>query len=59
MTLDYLKQRRNEAAAALKQHEANAQAAHGAIAILDEIIALAEREAAEPQSEPKTHQEAP
>lgn len=50
MTLDHLHQRRAEMEAERKQHEANALAAHGAVTILSELIALAEREVAEAEA---------
>ena len=51
MTIEYLHQRRAEMEAERKQHEANALAAHGAVTILSELIARAEREAAEAEAE--------
>ena len=56
MTLEYLQTRREAADAARKQHEANANAALGAVAILDEIIAEVlreEREAAKKPEDPE------
>mgnify|MGYP003423215840 CR=1 FL=1 len=44
MTIEYLQQLRADTDAARKQHEANANAAIGAMAILDVIIAEAQRE---------------
>lgn len=53
MTLEHLHQRRAEMEAERKQHEANALAAHGAVTILNELIALAESEArAEVETDP-------
>jgi hypothetical protein len=51
MTLDTLKARRAEYAAAKEQHEAKANACVGAVAALDEIIAqLQQSEPAEPST---------
>lgn len=51
MTLDTLKTRRAEYAAAKEQHEAKANACVGAVAALDEIIAqLQQSEPAEPST---------
>lgn len=44
MTLEYITQRRDEAAAAAKQHEANANAALGAVQAFNSLIAEMERE---------------